>query len=808
MSRPSDIFSTKGDVLTGAVTPLHAVLDQPVVKFQQSPEQPQCRRFQASLFLNVLGLLFAVAKAERDPAFLPDITVGLQIYDSCVSGIRALSSTLVLLSHQLRPTPNFSCGPQQLLLEVVGGITSPESEPMAELLSTYRVPQISHGSQHPQFSNRFQFPSFLRTVSNSAHQPWVLAKILSHFKWTWVGLVGSDNGNFERVEQQLQKEIGGEGGCVALSKRISGLDGSIRSTAGVIAATPAAEVIVCDCYHFHFRLLAEALQERNVAGRTSFSYKPSMLGPRALKLLDGSLILTVHSGIMPSFEDFLLALHPAAYPGDSLMRKLWEELQGCRWSGAGGSTHGASELPNLTATYQAYLAAKALLAAYHNLISCSLGEGPFPGATLFENRKIRFLRKVRFTTSSQEEVFLTKDGEMPAAFDIKNIYILPDKTRQTAIVGHFDFRAPSGKKLLINDKAIVWAEGHLKVPSSICNAKCPVGTRKSTLPEQSKCCYRCLPCPRGEIAMSPDSAACQKCSKDQWPNEQQSQCIPKTLDFLSYGEPLGAALAVGTALLFLPALAILSIFIWHHHTPMVQANNRQLSYILLSSLALCFLCPFMFIGHPGPLICAVHQAGFGVTFTVCVSSVLAKPIVVVVAAFHATRPDTRLRKWAGPVLPSTIPIVCSLVQAALCTLWVARWPPRPVNSTEPGPTVTVKCGEGSLAPFYAMLGYLGFLGLVSLLVAFPAHRLPDTFNEAKHITLSMLVCSCVWVSSIPAHVSARGKDTVAVEVFAILASGGGLMSCLFFPKCNIILLHPEKNTRGQKFGRHHLQTFK
>lgn len=32
-------------------------------------------------------------------------------------------------------------------------------------------PQTSHGSQHPQWSDQARFPSFLRTVSSSAHQP-------------------------------------------------------------------------------------------------------------------------------------------------------------------------------------------------------------------------------------------------------------------------------------------------------------------------------------------------------------------------------------------------------------------------------------------------------------------------------------------------------------------------------------------------------------------------------------------------------------------------------------------------------------
>ena len=129
-------------------------------------------------------------------------------------------------------------------------------------------PQISHGSQHPQFSDQSQLPSFLCTVPSSTHQPWVPAKFLHHFTWTWVGLVGSDSGNFERLDQQLQKEMRHRGGCVAFSKRICSQAHSIHSMSNVVALCPATMVIICDCYYFHFKLLVEALWEKNVTRRT------------------------------------------------------------------------------------------------------------------------------------------------------------------------------------------------------------------------------------------------------------------------------------------------------------------------------------------------------------------------------------------------------------------------------------------------------------------------------------------------------------------------------------------------------------
>ena len=84
------------------------------------------------------------------------------------------------------------------------------------------LPLISHGSQHPQFSYRVQFPSLIHTMPSSTHQPWVLDKLLSHFNWTWVGLVSSDNGDFEWLEQQLQLEMGHTGGCFSRKIRSQG----------------------------------------------------------------------------------------------------------------------------------------------------------------------------------------------------------------------------------------------------------------------------------------------------------------------------------------------------------------------------------------------------------------------------------------------------------------------------------------------------------------------------------------------------------------------------------------------------------
>lgn len=298
-----------------------------------------------------------------------------------------------------------------------------------------------------------------------------------------------------------------------------------------------------------------------------------------------------------------------------------------------------------------------------------------------------------------------------------------------------------------------------------------------------------------------DSHECIKCPRDQWSNLQKDKCLDKEVEFLSYEEPLGAALTASSVFSSSIPSYILGLFFHHRKTPIVRANNFSLSILLLVSLCLCFLSSLAFIGYPQPEKCLLRQAAFGMSFALCVSCILAKTAMVVFA-FMATKPDSKLKKLTSPRVSFMIITMCTLFQFALCVLWVKFAPPFPEKNvqTRPG-IIIVECNEGSPTAFWCMLGYLGLLATVSFVVAFLARRLPDSFNEAKFITFSMLAFLSVWISFIPAYLSASGKYTVAMEIFAIQSSTWALVICMFLPKSFILLFHPSMNSKDYLMGK-------
>ncbi|XP_034992564.1 vomeronasal type-2 receptor 26-like [Zootoca vivipara] len=784
-------------------------------------------------YQHVLALVFAVSEINENPKILPNVSLGFHIPESYFSQKRSYHIAVELFSTQYRFVPNYSCDVQNSLIGVIGGLGAETSHHLAAILDIYKFPQFTYGDFVPMLRDHSHSLSLYRMTPNEIHQYKGIVQLLLHFKWIWVGLMTMDEETGELFLGNLLPILSQNSICAAFAEKIpsKGFFGDILNFQGkwgkifVDVMKSKANTIILHGEALTMITLRGLLHEGESENGKSFGKVWIMVAQMDLVAMSmhkdwdieafhGALAFTTHSHEVPGFQNFLQKLNPHSMKGNGFIRPFWEQAFDCsfpnfHFNGDDVDTcTGEEKLQNLPGpffemsitghSYSIYNAVQALANSVHAMYSSkskvTVGRRKLQHKDMQPWKLHPILRSISFNNSAGEIVHLNENGELTMGFDITNLITFPNKSFVRMKVGRMDPWAPPGKDLRIDEGAIVWPRSFNQVmPLSLCNDNCQPGYQKKKKEGEPFCCYDCISCPKGKISHEKDADFCTMCQKDHYPNKVKNFCIPKLITFLSFKDPLGMSLAIFALLFSLITALVLGAFIMHRDTPIVKANNRSLTYTLLISLLLCFPCALLFIGRPVKVMCLLRQVAFGMVFSVAVSSVLAKTITVVLA-FMATKPGSSMRKYVGKNVANSIVLLCSLVQGNICTVWLTINPPFPdsdMNSVTE--EIVLECNEGSVTMFYCVLGYMGFLAIVSFTVAFQARNLPDTFNEAKLITFSMLVFCSVWLSFVPTYLSTKGKDMVAVEIFSILASSAGLLGCIFFPKCYIIVLRPEKN---------------
>uniref|UniRef100_A0AAY4DRU8 G-protein coupled receptors family 3 profile domain-containing protein n=1 Tax=Denticeps clupeoides TaxID=299321 RepID=A0AAY4DRU8_9TELE len=734
-----------GDIIIGGIFSFHSGWTDRDFTFSSEPPPLQCKRSYAQ------SILYAIEEINNSTALLPGLSLGFKIYDSCGSAAEAINGAMAL------------CNDYE---DTSFGVIGP-----------FHIPLVS---------------MYLFTYNVS------LAQLVRHFGWTWVGAIRTDDdyGNngmatFVEVAQQL-------GICLEYSVtfvRNYAKEKLLRVIEQVKVST--SRVIVTFLYHLDLEVLLHAFGEHNLTG-FQWVGTEAWIADSQIAMLDSHNILTGAIGLaIPKAQvtglwEYILDVTPLDMYGNGIFTEFWETTFNCKFytnnetieqrkctgredlSGVQGIFTDMSILPILNNVYKAvYAAAHAL----HKVLDC--------GETCTNKQKpkpiqmLEQLKKVRFRTKEGEEVYFDANGDPAAKYEIINWQPHKKGHIEFVTVGLYDTFLPEKNQLSFNEHNLVWAKNTKEVPVSVCSESCPPGTRKAARKGKPVCCYDCIPCGEGEIS-------------------NETGKLNQEINIKRFYFVFSTSISIlGSCMTSLISV----IFLKYKSTPIVKANNSELSFLLLFALILCFLCALTFIGQPSDWSCMLRHTAFGITFVLCISCVLGKTLVVLMA-FRATLPGSNVMKWFGPTQQRLSVLAFTLIQIIICILWLTISPPFPYKNMQYyKDKIILECDLGSSVGFWAVLGYIGLLAVLCFVLAFLARKLPDNFNEAKFITFSMLIFCAVWITFIPAYVSSPGKFTVAVEIFAILASSFGLLFCIFIPKCYIILLKPQKNTKKHMMGK-------
>ncbi|XP_060928498.1 extracellular calcium-sensing receptor-like [Limanda limanda] len=805
-----------GDYVVGGVFSIHHYMHKVMYNYTTMPEPLRCTGSIVSRELRFSrAMIFAIEEINNSSNLLQGVTLGYRIYDSCASVLMAARLAFQLSNGQ---DPEFSlgndhnCSRSGMAMAIVGESSSTLSISMSRILGPFNIPQVSHLATCACLSNKKQYPSFFRTIPSDKYQAKALAKLVKHFGWTWIGAVRSDSDYGNNGMASFLDAAHREGICVEYSESFyrNNLRSKIQRVAEVIRRSTAT-VIVAFVAAGDMRILLEELSQEPSPPRQWLGSEGWVTDSRLLRFsfCAGAIGIGIQQAVIPGLRDFLLDLPPTKVSASPVLTEFWETEFDCRLdrSAATGENlcDGTEDIQTLQSPYtdtsqlritnMVYKAVYAIAHAIHNAVCQKTNSTrECDKLTRIESKQVLTeLKKVSFSQNGYDVSF-DANGDPVATYELVSWQRRASGSIELVTVGHYNASLPVGQEFHII-RNFTWMEGGTQVPASVCTDSCPAGTRKVLQRGKPICCYDCVPCPEGEISNATDSPDCFPCSDEFWPNTERNTCLPKPVEFLSIHEVLGiilAAFSVGGAFL---AIITAAVFFRHRTSPIVRANNSELSFLLLFSLTLCFLCSLTFMGAPSEWSCMLRHTAFGITFVLCISCVLVKTIVVLMA-FKATLPGRNIMKWFGPPQQRMTVVSFTFIQVLICIIWLVVSPPFPMkNLTTYKERIILECALGSAIGFWAVLGYIGLLAFFCFVLAILARKLPDNFNEAKLITFSMLIFCAVWITFIPAYVSSPGKFTVAVEIFAILASSFGLIMCIFAPKCYIILIKPEKNTK-------------
>eukprot|EP00072_Mus_musculus_P003310 NP_001098085.1 vomeronasal receptor Vmn2r4 [Mus musculus] len=791
-------------------------------------------------------MIHTIKEINERKDILPNHTLGYQIFDNCFSITKAMESSSVFLTGQEEYKPNWRNSTGKFLVGIIGAGGSTMSVAVSRIVGIHRVPQVGYASSSSIFSNDYQFPYILRTIPSDKFQSEAIVNLIRHFGWVWVGAIASDDDYGKYGVKFFREEMERANLCVAFSETIPKVYSNEKMKIAVDAVkSSTAKVIVLyatdiDLSPFVLEVIHHNITDRTWIATEAWITSALIAKPEYFPYFGGTIGFAIPRSVIPGLKEFLYDVHPSKDPNDVLTIEFWQTAFNCTWPNSSVAYNvdhrvnmtgkedrlydmsdqlctGEEKLEDLKNTYldtsqlritnnvrqAVYLFAHAMDILRQDDIREEYREkSVLESKSILDYIKVwPYMKEIKFVTHDGRKIELGSNGDvLNGSYDIINWHM--DNTGEITFVkvGEYKFTRSKYEFVLPKNSTLFWNTESSRLPDSVCTKVCPPGTRKGILQGQPICCFDCIPCTDGYVSEKPGQRLCDPCGENDWSNAEKNKCVPKHVEFLAYEEALGFTLVIISIFGALVVLAVTVVYVIHRHTPLVKANDRELSFLIQMSLGITVLSSMLFIGKPCNWSCKTRQVTLALGFCLCLSSILGKTVSLFFA-YRISISKTRLISM-HPIFRKLIVLICVVGEIGVCTAYLVLEPPSLFKNIEPqNVKIIFECNEGSIEFLCSIFGFDVLLALLCFATTFVARQLPDNYYEGKCITFGMLVFFIVWISFVPAYLSTKGKFNVAVEIFAILASSYGLLGCLFLPKCFIILLRPKRNTDETVGGR-------
>ncbi|XP_039548993.1 metabotropic glutamate receptor 4 isoform X3 [Pimephales promelas] len=680
-----------------------------------------------------------------------------------------------------------------------------------------QIPQVSYASTAPELSDNTRYDFFSRVVPPDTYQAQAMVDIVRAMRWNYVSTVASE-GNYGEsgVDAFIQKSREEGSVCISQSVKIprEPKPGEFDKIIKRLGENPNARVVIIFASEDDIRRLLQAAKKANQTGHflwvgsDSWGSKISPVLHQE-EMAEGAVTILPKRQSIRGFDRYFTSRTLENNRRNIWFAEFWENNFNCKLSrhalkkGSGIKKCTNQERIGKDSSYEqegkvmfvidaVYAMAHALHNMHKDLCPGKVGlcskMDPVDGTLL-----LKYIRAVKISGIAGNPVQFNENGDAPGRYDIYQ-YQIKNTTAEYKIIGQWT------DQLHLNMRTMQWPGGGKQVPTSICSLPCKPGWRKKIVKGIS-CCWHCERCDGYQYQA--DLYTCKMCRYDLRPNKNHTGCQPIPIVKLEWSSPWAVIPVLIAIVGIMATLFVVVTFIRYNDTPIVKASGRELSYVLLTGIFLCYATTFLMISTPDVGICSLRRIFLGLGMSISYAALLTKTNRIY-RIFEQGKMTVSAPRFISPASQLVITFSLISVQLLGVCIWFAVDPSKAFIDFEDQRTVNPEMARGVLKcdisdlSLICLLGYSMLLMVTCTVYAIKTRGVPETFNEAKPIGFTMYTTCIIWLAFIPIFFgTSQSTEKMYIQTttltISVSLSASVSLGMLYMPKVYVVLFHPEQN---------------
>ncbi|KAJ8920332.1 hypothetical protein NQ315_011994 [Exocentrus adspersus] len=706
---------------------------------------------------------------------------------------------------------------RKVISGVVGAASSVTSIQVANLLRLFKIPQVSFFSTSPELSNKQRFEYFSRTIPSDHYQVKAMVDIVKKMGWSYISIIYEESNYGIKAFEELEDLLAEYNICIAIKEKLVKDSGVARESAydsivQKLLTKPRARGCIIFGSDQEVAELMKAVRRCNATGAFSWIGSDgwsarSIVSQGNEAEVEGTLSVQPQANPVKGFKEYFLSLNVENNPRNPWFIEFWEHHFKCKYPNSSRTPYnikhskmctGKEQLTEQNTIFEDQLqfVSDAVLAfAYairdmhrdhcHGIPGLCDAMKPTNGTEL-----LKYLRKVDFQGLSGDQFHFDNNGDGPARYNIIHFKQTTNGVYQWIRVGEY-----LEGELRLNMAEIQFKMGHPKPPESVCSLPCALGQAKKYV-EGESCCWHCFNCTQYQVRNPDDATQCKLCPLGTIPDPHHVICTDIPEEYLKpdSGWAIGAMAFSSTGVLI--TVFIFGVFVKYNETPVVRASGRELSYVLLTGILMCYSVTYALVFKPSDIVCGIQRFGAGFCFTVVYAALLTKTNRIS-RIFNAGKHSAKRPNFISPRSQLVICMALVGVQVLINGIWMIISPPRAMHHHPTREDNLLVCSSYIDASYMIAFTYPIFLIIICTVYAVLTRKIPEAFNESKHIGFTMYTTCVIWLAFVPLYFGTANHVALRITSMSVTISlsASVTVACLLSPKLYIILIRPERNIR-------------